>query len=205
MARTLKELHVLQVKMKRTAICKIDRNFFSKADLYQFTGGTPSERFPFILKVAVCWRSYTFHKSNQNVCWRNFTFDMSKWKVCWRSHTFRMSKWNTSLWMRIDTYTHTYTHMHTTTHITIAHTHRTYFPHNRPANTSNQALKLCKTAFLVGRRSFTAFILCFTRCQCFKTENTISLVRKFTKVPCHVMKCKDPSCRNIQSICFSAL
>ncbi len=39
-----------------TATCKINGNFqqFSTADLYQFTIGTPSERFPFIKQVAVC-------------------------------------------------------------------------------------------------------------------------------------------------------
>ncbi len=35
--------------------CKINGNFqrFSTAGLYQFTAGTPSERFPFVLQVAV--------------------------------------------------------------------------------------------------------------------------------------------------------
>jgi hypothetical protein len=38
-----------------TATCKINGKLqrFSTADLYQFTTGTPSERFPFILRVAV--------------------------------------------------------------------------------------------------------------------------------------------------------
>ena len=39
-----------------TATCKIHENFqrFSTADLYQSTAGTPSERFLFVLRVAVC-------------------------------------------------------------------------------------------------------------------------------------------------------
>jgi hypothetical protein len=43
-----------------TANCKINGNLqrFSTADLYHFTSGTPLERFPFILQVAVLLHSH---------------------------------------------------------------------------------------------------------------------------------------------------
>ncbi len=46
-----------------TATCKINGNFqrFSTADLYQFTTRTPSERFPFILQVAVTYGRSRFY------------------------------------------------------------------------------------------------------------------------------------------------
>ncbi len=55
-------LYLLQTKSIRIVCLRIAclENFerFSTADLFQFTGGTPSERFPFILQVAVPWFEY---------------------------------------------------------------------------------------------------------------------------------------------------